>query len=52
MNLTKTVRKLPINEEGQRAGYYVHDDLSNINIMYDEPTVRTSKALIDCGMCH
>lgn len=39
MNLTKTIRKLPINEDGQRAGYYVHDDLSNLNIKYDEPQV-------------
>lgn len=41
MNLTKTVRKLPINEDGQRAGYYVHDDLSSVDIKYDEPTVGT-----------
>lgn len=40
MNLTKTIRKLPITEDGQRAGYYVHDDLSNLNIKYDEPQVR------------
>lgn len=39
MNLTKTIRKLPINEDGQRAGYYVHDDLSSVDIKYDEPTV-------------
>ncbi|CAL5224040.1 g6662 [Coccomyxa viridis] len=36
MNLTKTIRKLPINEDGQRAGYYVHDDLSNAAIQYDD----------------
>ena len=39
MNLTKTIRKLPITENGQRAGYYVHDDLSNVNVKYDEPQV-------------
>ena len=39
MNLTKTIRKLPITEDGQRAGYYVHDDLSNVNVKYDEPQV-------------
>ncbi|BDA51659.1 probable endoplasmic reticulum-Golgi intermediate compartment protein [Coccomyxa sp. Obi] len=37
MNLTKTIRKLPINEDGQRAGYYVHDDLSSMDIKYDDP---------------
>lgn len=42
MNLTKTIRKLPINEDGQRAGYYVHDDFSNVDIKYDEPTVRVA----------
>ena len=40
MNLTKTIRKLPIHEDGQRAGYYVHDDLSSVDIKYDEPKVR------------
>lgn len=40
MNLTKTIRKLPITEDGQRAGYYVHDDLSSVDIKYDEPMVR------------
>ncbi len=39
MNLTKTIRKLPIDEDGQRAGYYVHDDLSNAAIQYDEAKV-------------
>lgn len=39
MNLTKTIRKLPINEDGQRAGYYVHDDLSSVDIKYDDPPV-------------
>jgi hypothetical protein len=42
MNLTKTIRKLPINQEGQRAGYYVHDDLSSVDIKYDDPSVRAS----------
>ena len=39
MNLTKTIRKLPINEDGQRAGYYIHDDLSNAAIQYDDAKV-------------
>ena len=39
MNLTKTIRKLPINQDGQRAGYYVHDDLSSVDIKYDDPSV-------------
>ena len=39
MNLTKTIRKLPINEDGQRAGYYVHDDLSHAAIQYDDAKV-------------
>ena len=42
MNLTKTIRKLPITQDGQRAGYYVHDDLSSMDIKYDEPSVRLS----------
>ncbi|KAK9919161.1 hypothetical protein WJX75_009797 [Coccomyxa subellipsoidea] len=41
MNLTKTIRKLPIDEDGQRAGYYVHDDLSSVDIKYDEPKKHT-----------
>lgn len=40
MNLTKTIRKLPVNEDGRRTGYYVHDDLSSVDIKYDEPPVR------------
>lgn len=37
LNLTKTVRKLPITEDMQRAGYYMHDDgASRREIAYDE----------------
>lgn len=45
MNLTKTIRKLPITAEGERAGYYVHDDLSSADIKYDEPAVRAPCAV-------
>ncbi|KAK9838766.1 hypothetical protein WJX74_002928 [Apatococcus lobatus] len=36
INLTKTVRKLPINEDGERAGHYIHDD-RQLDIKYDHP---------------
>ena len=49
MNLTKTIRKLPITEDGQRAGYYVHDDLSNVNVKYDEPQVHIPDLAEDAG---
>ena len=48
MNLTKTIRKLPINEDGQRAGYYVHDDLSNAAIQYDDAKVPILALSICC----
>ncbi len=34
MNLTKTVRKLPITSDLQRKGYYTHDD-KQPDIKYD-----------------
>jgi len=34
MNLTKTVRKLPITSDLQRKGYYTHDDKAP-DIKYD-----------------
>ena len=37
LNLTKTVRKLPITEDMRRAGYYMHDDgAANRDIKYDD----------------
>lgn len=36
LNITKTVRKLPLKEDGGRAGYYMHDDLANQPVVYDE----------------
>ena len=38
INLTKTVRKLPISEGGERAGHYIHDD-RQLDIKYDHPAV-------------
>ncbi len=38
INLTKTVRKLPITEDGGRAGHYIHDD-RQLDIKYDHPAV-------------
>ena len=35
MNLTKTVRKLPINDQLERMGHYIHDD-RQLDIKYDE----------------
>jgi hypothetical protein len=34
LNLTKTVRKLPITEDLQRRGYYMHDQ-KEVPIKYD-----------------
>lgn len=34
LNLTKTVRKLPIDENLERAGHYIHDD-RQIEVKYD-----------------
>ena len=35
LNLTRTVRKLPINEQLERVGHYIHDD-RQLQIKYDE----------------
>ena len=35
LNLTKTVRKLPIDENLERAGHYIHDD-RQIEVKYDD----------------
>jgi len=43
LNLTKTVRKLPLGYDGQRAGFYTHDDQGHTGsvtgggIAYDPP---------------
>ncbi len=34
LNLTKTVRKLPISENLERKGYYMHDD-KHPDVKYD-----------------
>ena len=36
LNLTKTVRKLPIHQNLERGGFYQHDDLSSLQIKYDD----------------
>jgi len=42
LNLTRTVRKLPINDQLERVGHYIHDD-RQLDIKYDElPEVRSS----------
>ena len=35
LNLTRTVRKLPINDQLERMGHYIHDD-RQLDIKYDE----------------
>ncbi|KAK9832652.1 hypothetical protein WJX81_007592 [Elliptochloris bilobata] len=35
LNLTKTIRKLPIGQDLNRAGYYQHEDVSALHIEYD-----------------
>lgn len=35
LNLTRTVRKLPIDENLERAGHYIHDD-RQLDIKYDD----------------
>ena len=41
LNLTKTVRKLPISQDLQRQGHYIHDD-RQLDIKYDDmPAVRS-----------
>ena len=41
INLTKTVRKLPINDQLERAGHYLYDD-RQLEIKYDDPGVRAA----------
>ena len=36
LNLTKTVRKLPIHQNLERGGFYQHDDLSSLQVKYDD----------------
>ena len=36
LNLTRTVRKLPIDENLSRQGHYIHDD-RQIEVKYDDP---------------
>ena len=46
LNLTKTVRKLPINDQLERTGHYIHDD-RQLDIKYDElPEVCTCTLLL------
>jgi hypothetical protein len=35
LNLTRTVRKLPIDENLERAGHYIHDD-RQMDVKYDD----------------
>jgi len=37
LNITKTVRKLPLKSDGERAGFYMHDDLAAAPVVYDAP---------------
>jgi len=37
LNITKTVRKLPLKADGGRAGFYMHDDLAAAPVVYDAP---------------
>ena len=37
LNITKTVRKLPLKSDGERAGFYMHDDLATAPVIYDAP---------------
>ena len=37
VNITKTVRKLPLKADGERAGFYMHDDLATAPVVYDAP---------------
>ena len=49
LNLTKTVRKLPISENLERKGYYMHDD-KRPDIKYDseEHQVRQRRSVFEC----
>lgn len=51
LNLTKTVRKLPLGYDGQRAGFYTHDDgghtgaITGGGIAYDPPRAYDAPAI-------
>ena len=36
LNLTKTVRKLPIHQNLERGGFYQHEDLGALQVKYDD----------------
>ena len=36
LNLTKTVRKLPIHQNLERGGFYQHEDLGSLQVKYDD----------------
>ena len=49
LNLTRTVRKLPINADLERVGHYIHDDRV-LDIKYDElPEVKLCVSLLTCA---
>jgi hypothetical protein len=49
LNLTRTVRKLPINSDLERVGHYIHDDRVQ-DIKYDElPEVKLCVILLLCA---
>ena len=50
LNLTRTVRKLPINSDLERVGHYIHDDRV-LDIKYDElPEVSHVSCSCTCGI--
>lgn len=50
LNLTRTVRKLPINDQLERMGHYIHDD-RQLDIKYDElPDVSCLPFFIASGL--
>ncbi len=52
LNLTKTVRKLPISQDLQRQGHYIHDD-RQLDIKYDDlPAVRSAGHFPDGRSLH
>lgn len=51
MNLTKTVRKMPINADLERKGYYTHDDKpAEIKYDTDEQQVMLLLLWAPCGV--
>lgn len=50
MNLTKTVRKLPITSDLERKGYYMHDD-KQPDIKYDSEEVQVRPAALHFRYC-